>query len=243
MSLSRQAWLDAYLEALRKGRFPVPLREIGKGLGATKGSFYSPGHFPGRLRELYEEVIHTWSQDCWGAPPRAEVSVVRDPVERLRMLIARGIDTAPPDGAMRRYAATASDRKPGPGAAAAAAAVAESDRVVLRQARNALEDLGLSERIAAVEAKRLVAQVVAALHGGDPGQVLGFADPGEVDDLLAVIAGRAEARQRRAQVVTAAGAAAGEVMVYLQFPDDPAGEVLARAERIAPGGGHDGTDG
>src|SRR5262249_5066172 len=115
--LSRQAWVDAALEAIAEGGLAsvavVPLAER---LGATKGSFY--WHFPNR-QALVEAALAAWEQTTTTGVIAEVEGASQDPSRQTRLLFTRVTELAAPDrggaGLMRLRAARAArspDRAP-----------------------------------------------------------------------------------------------------------------------------------
>lgn len=190
--------MNAALSLLDSGRPPseVSVAEMCRLLGVVEESFY--GHFRD-VGEFHAAVAAHWLGDRIAGLPGPAAGIVRDPVDRIRMIRAALAGTAARDAAVRRWAATDP---------AAAAAAAEAARVLTSHLKAALTDLGLADRESAaladwlaaalqVEAKALdregfetllavwaraaaipsEAPAVEAVPGAEPGQTVYFAAP------------------------------------------------------------------
>jgi AcrR family transcriptional regulator len=90
--LDREAWIAAGLSALEEGGVPaVSAAAIAKALGVTRGSFY--WHFSSR-EELLQAVLERWERDHSDAV-LDDLERIRDPHERLRLLIAAATSKPP----------------------------------------------------------------------------------------------------------------------------------------------------
>jgi AcrR family transcriptional regulator len=85
--LSRQAWVQAALEAIAEaGLAGVAVMPLAKRLGATKGSFY--WHFPNR-EALVEAALADWEQSHTAAVIAEIEASSDDPLQQLRLLFKR----------------------------------------------------------------------------------------------------------------------------------------------------------
>jgi AcrR family transcriptional regulator len=93
--LTREDWVAAALAAIGGGgAAAVAVEPLAARLGTTKGSFY--WHFPNR-EALLEAALDAWEQATTTAVlDEVEQSTI-DPVDQLRLLIARVIDNAERD--------------------------------------------------------------------------------------------------------------------------------------------------
>jgi AcrR family transcriptional regulator len=93
--LTREDWVTAALAALGEGGVAaVAVEPLATRLGTTKGSFY--WHFPSR-EALLEAALAAWEQATTTAVLADVERSTVDPVEQLRLLIARVIDNAERD--------------------------------------------------------------------------------------------------------------------------------------------------
>jgi hypothetical protein len=176
--VGRDDWVRALLGLLDQGRVPgeVSLTELSGlvGPGMTKGSFYSPMHFgSGGIAALHVAVITEWQRSRIAGLPDTTVGLVRDPLDRLRLIRAAAGAFAVRDDAMRRWAATSPAAVTKPARAAipkAAAAVAEVDRIVTNYLEPALVDLGLTGPESAAMARYLAAALRDPAVAGDEEQ-------------------------------------------------------------------------
>jgi len=226
--VTREQWIVAASRLLAQGLVPadVPLSDLCGRLGVTKGSFYS--HFPRGLEELHREIIARWLRDSAADGLAAAMKAVRDPRDRLRLLRARGLETAQRDGAMRRWAS----KDP-----AVASAVAYLDAEVIAHATRALSDLGLPGEEAAVLAE-VVVHAFAGAHHFLPAPPR--SDPARFEALLAILtraaAGPARAGQDDGLVDVTAGAAPDEVVLFTiaqGLPVEARKDLRERAQRFA----------
>jgi AcrR family transcriptional regulator len=93
--LSRQAWVEAALEAIAEGGLAaVAVVPLAKRLGATKGSFY--WHFQSR-EALVEAALADWEQTHTSAVIAEINAASEDPREQLRLLFKRVTELAARD--------------------------------------------------------------------------------------------------------------------------------------------------
>jgi AcrR family transcriptional regulator len=93
--LSRQAWVEAALEAIAEGGLAaVAIVPLAKRLGATKGSFY--WHFQSR-EALVEAALADWEQTHTSAVIAEINAASEDPREQLRLLFKRVTELAARD--------------------------------------------------------------------------------------------------------------------------------------------------
>ena len=208
--VSREIWIVTALSRLGKGRIPgveVSLAEMCKLLEVTKGSFYSPSHFPGGIEDLSTEVISRWQPESVMDEMATSMRAIRDPRDRLRLLRARAIETAPQDAAMRRWAERSDT---------AAAAAARVKAQITGHVTTALGDLGFNAEDAAVTARLLVDAFAGAFHVSPGPEARN--DPAVFESVLSILVRAAAAPDPAAHpgmdVATAPGAVAGETIVY-----------------------------
>jgi AcrR family transcriptional regulator len=85
--LSRQAWVQAALDAIAEGGLAgVAVMPLAKRLGATKGSFY--WHFPNR-EALVEAALAEWEHSHTAAVIAEIEASSDDPLQQLRLLFKR----------------------------------------------------------------------------------------------------------------------------------------------------------
>jgi AcrR family transcriptional regulator len=85
--LSRQAWVQAALEAIAEGGLAgVAVMPLAKRLGATKGSFY--WHFANR-DALVQTALADWEQSHTAAVIAEIETSSEDPLQQLRLLFKR----------------------------------------------------------------------------------------------------------------------------------------------------------
>jgi AcrR family transcriptional regulator len=93
--LTREDWVGAALAAIgERGVAAVAVEPLAARLGTTKGSFY--WHFPNR-ESLLEAALAAWEQATTTAVLAEVEQSTMDPIEQLRLLIARVIDNAERD--------------------------------------------------------------------------------------------------------------------------------------------------
>ena len=93
--LTREDWVAAALEAIGGGGVAaVAVEPLAARLGTTKGSFY--WHFPNR-EALLEAALAAWEQVTTTAVLDEVEASTSDPVEQLRLLIARVVENAERD--------------------------------------------------------------------------------------------------------------------------------------------------
>jgi AcrR family transcriptional regulator len=235
--ITRDQWVSSAMNlSLDRGVVPteVSLNDLCERIGVTKGSFYS--HFPGGLRDLHREIAGRWARDNASAELDSAVQAVRDPLDRLRALRARALQTARRDGTMRRWGS----RDP-----IAAAAVADADRAVVGPVRAALADLGFPEGEASVLADGLVYAFAGAYHAtaGPPPA----SDSADFETLLSILRRAAAGPRQRSDAEEAAAAeghASHQVIVLAIGQDLPEADredlrraalEFAREHSAAPG--------
>lgn len=83
--LPGSAWVEAALDAIAEGGLTaVAIEPLARRLGSTKGSFYH--HFPNR-DALIVAALDRWEQTSTDEPIQRHLDLIRDPRERLRVLI------------------------------------------------------------------------------------------------------------------------------------------------------------
>ena len=93
--LSRQAWVQAALEAIAEGGLAaVAVVPLAKRLGATKGSFY--WHFQSR-EALIEAALDDWGRTHTSAVIAEIDTTSEDPRRQLRLLFKRVTELAARD--------------------------------------------------------------------------------------------------------------------------------------------------
>jgi AcrR family transcriptional regulator len=226
--VSQQQWVEAALELLAEGTIPADMSVTDLAArvraGLTKGSFYQ--HFHG-VGDLHDQVIAHWAR---GKGPALDglMRAVRSPLDRLRLLRARAVETAAVDATMRRWAAR---NEP------AAAAVRNADQAAMQHTALALAELGYEEEEAGVLAAFVVHGFIGAYHTvtAQPPD-----DPERFETLLAVLcraAGHLPAAQGGIDADTISGGGdPEELIIYLtarRLP--PAGRERLRleAQRLA----------
>lgn len=91
-NISRDDWAYAALMALGEGGDrAIAVQPLARRLGVTKGSFY--WHFSGRA-ELVDAALTLW-EERGTTEVIASLEGVRDPMDRIRQLLAAAIDTLP----------------------------------------------------------------------------------------------------------------------------------------------------
>ncbi len=132
--LSRQAWIDAVLDALVDGGIEaVRIERLSEKLGVTKGSFYH--HFASR-DDLLEAVTDYWAHTQTDEVLRLVAPTRGDAVEKLTavMLLAQRRDIGRRDHAMRIWGAVD---------ARAARAVKAADAVIVDLVEKTLAGAGV----------------------------------------------------------------------------------------------------
>ena len=146
-SATREDWLIVGMRLLADGRSPadIPLSELAAATGVSKGSFYA--HFPGGLDELHKELLARWVAQLQLPQVSDDMRAVRDPADRIRLLLERALAAPGVPGAMQRWAAASDD---------VAAAVRMAQDVIGDHAAKALADMGLAPADAALLSRLLV---------------------------------------------------------------------------------------
>jgi AcrR family transcriptional regulator len=164
--MTRQSWAAVGLAMLAGGRAPadVTLAELCRVAGIGKGSFYS--HFSG-MKEFGDAVVEQWLAGIGLEELDRQMGAVRDPADRLRLLLERALGTPGMPDAVRRLAA---------GSDPAADAVTGVLSAFERHVTAALGDLGLREPDTRVLGSLLLRAYVAAQPGRD--------EHGQLDTLL-----------------------------------------------------------
>jgi AcrR family transcriptional regulator len=223
--VTREEWIASTTGLLDQGRVPADLTllDLCTRMGVTKGSLYS--HFSG-LQDLYAEVIGRYLRDSPTNGLASSMQAIHGPLDRLRLLRARALETAQRDSAMRRWA----EYEP-----AAAAAMAQVDSEVAVHVTTALRDLGLPGEEAAVMADVLMSAFAYHAAPAPP-----RADPATFETLLAILARAATAPRRTTEgdeeVDVTAGVAQGEVVLVTHakgLPEAERREKLALAQQFA----------
>src|SRR5262245_16398582 len=157
-SATREDWLAVAMRLLTDGRCPadVPLSELAAGAGVSKGSFYA--HFPGGLDELHTEVLERWVARLQLPQVSDDMRAVRDPADRIRLLLERALAAPGVPGAMQRWAAASEE---------AAAALGKAQDAIGEHAAQALADMGLAAADAALLSRLLVRAFLGSLRGDD----------------------------------------------------------------------------
>jgi AcrR family transcriptional regulator len=155
-SATREDWLAVGMRLLASGRSPadVPLSELAAATGVSKGSFYA--HFPGGLDELHTELLARWVAQLQLSQVTDDMRAVRDPADRIRLLLERALAAPGVPGAMQRWAA-ASD--------GVAAAVGMAQDEIGKHAAKALADMGLAATDAALLSRLLVRAFLGSRRG------------------------------------------------------------------------------
>ena len=190
----------------------MPLSDLTEAAGLTKGSFYA--HFPGGISELYAEVLRTWQDTCDFPRLEKDLRAVRDPADRLRLLLERSLAMPGGPAVMQRWAVFSSE---------AAEVLAAVESRVRSHATQALSDLGL----AADDAAELGYLLVRAFLAGPPSAD----DRGALDVLISAVQ---PARAWKLHTVPGSGDAAGGVILYAA-PGGLSDEDLAAVGRDAQG--------
>jgi AcrR family transcriptional regulator len=169
---TRDFWVDLAMSMLRQGRAPGTWRlsDLTDAAGLTKGSFYARGHFPGGINDLYDEVLRRWEANFDLPRLEEDLGAVRDPADRLRLLLERALAMPGGPAVMQRWAASSPT---------AAEVLAGVEGVFASHATQALSDLGLSED----DATRLGYLLARAYLAGPPTA----ADRDALDTLIAVL--------------------------------------------------------
>lgn len=123
------------MRMLAAGRSPVdvPLSDLCAAAGVSKGSFYA--HFPAGVEAFHDELLVRWLAGLRLPELADDMRIVRDPSDRLRLLVERVIAVPGIPGAIQRWAAAS---------AAVAQAVADAEQVLAQHAARALADVGLA---------------------------------------------------------------------------------------------------
>ncbi len=88
-NLTREAWCDAALEHIAiGGTQSLSVEGLARRLGVTKGSFY--WHFTNKA-DLITSALNYWAEVAT-AQTIEELSVIEDPIERLRALFTSSVD-------------------------------------------------------------------------------------------------------------------------------------------------------
>lgn len=155
-SATREDWLAVAMRLLAEGRCPadVPLSELAAGAGVSKGSFYA--HFPGGLDELHAELLRRWVARLQLPQVSDDMRAVRDPADRIRLLLERALSAPGVPGAMQRWAA-ASDN--------VAAEFGMAQDAIGEHAARALADMGLAADDAALLSRLLIRAFLGSLRG------------------------------------------------------------------------------
>ena len=155
-SATREDWLAVGMRLLADGRSPadVPLSELATATGVSKGSFYA--HFPGGLDELHKELLARWVARLQLSQVDDDMRAVRDPADRIRLLLERTLAAPGVPGAMQRWAAASDD---------AATAVGMAQEVVGEHAAKALADMGLAAADATLLSRLLVRAFLGSSRG------------------------------------------------------------------------------
>ncbi len=152
-TLTREAWLEAALEALDEGGMDaVKVLPLAKRLGTTRGSFY--WHFQDRA-DLVASVLEHWERWSTDAVIEGLASASHlDPKERIWVLMERVVkdELSAHDPAIRAWALYDED---------AARVVRRVDRKRLRTVTGLFRDAGFSEDQAAARTRLLAVYLIA----------------------------------------------------------------------------------
>jgi AcrR family transcriptional regulator len=208
----RYDWVELAMEMLGKGRAPVDvtISDLTEAAGLTKGSFYA--HFPGGISELHGAVLRAWQEQCDFPRLEEDLRAVRDPADRLRLLLERSLAMPGGPAVMQRWAVFSSE------AAEVLAAVESSFK---SHATQALSDLGLP----ADDASELGFLLVRAFLAGPPSA----ADRDALDVLISAVQ---PASAWKLHTVPGGRDAAGGVILYAA-PAELSNEDLAAVGRDA----------
>jgi AcrR family transcriptional regulator len=220
MKASREDFAQAMLDLIASGRDPdtMTVGELCARFGVARASFYNYFRAEGGMEALREAALALWLDRRLASMPGSEVSVVRDPVERLRLLHAAAQANARQDVAMRRWAV--SDQQ-------AADAVAQADEKTGAYLTQALADLGFGPDESIAVASLLAAALSAA---GRQGWLPPLARTDTWETVLAVLERAAAAAHGRRvapgadDVRVMPGDAPDEFMLYLAARSLPASD-------------------